>query len=324
MRRALFLVAIVCIMACNNHHQNNSNASDTDSIAVISEVVDSVNLPASTSSNSDISLDFSSYHLYTCEEDKYDADGFQPVNANLTINEETNSASLKLYDSGTKQWYPFPFRIEERINVQEGVVVYKVTNNINQIGYIYVSTNRPNGLFIDINDFSFGGNRYCCWMQEGGSSGAEYRNNAVRVTPEEIEGPVNNNSSAPTYNPSINSGNIQSDGRVYGKFSNYEETDDCVEGIVVYEGRGDYYIVETRKGYTVLERYSGRLDEDDKVRGELNRYNFKYLINRNKDSEVKVYIEDYMLSEEKALEWMGENKHLKSRDQEAYDYNKDN
>ena len=143
MRRVLFLVAIVCIMACNNHHQNNSNASDTDSIEVISEVVDSVNLPASTSSNSDISLDFSSYHLYTCEEDKYDADGFQPVNANLTINEETNSASLKLYDSGTKQWYPFPFRIEERINVQEGVVVYKVTNNINQIGYIYVSTNRP-------------------------------------------------------------------------------------------------------------------------------------------------------------------------------------
>jgi len=324
MRRALFLVAIVCIMACNNHHQNNSNASDTDSIAVISEVVDSVNLPASTSSNSDISLDFSSYHLYTCEEDKYDANGFQPVSANVTINEATSSASLKLYDSGTKQWYPFPFRIEEKIYVQEGVIVYKVTNNVNQIGYIYVSTNRSNGLFIDINDFSFSGNRYCCWMQAGGSSGAEYRNNAVRITQEEIEGFVKNNSSAPTYNPSINSSNIQSDGRLYGNFSNYEETNDCVEGVVVYEGRDDYYIVETRKGYTVLERYSGRLDEDDKVRGELNRYNFKYLINRNKDSEVKVYIEDYMLSDDKALEWMGENNHLKSRDQEAYDYNKDN
>lgn len=208
--------------------------------------------------------------------------------------------------------------------MQEGVVVYKVINNVNQVSYIYVSTNRPNGLFIDINHFSFDGTRICCWMQEGGSSGAEYRNNAVRITPEEIESIVNDNSSAPTYNPNLNSGNIQSDGRVYGNFSNYEETNDCVEGVVVYEGDDDYYIVETRKGYTILERYSGRLDEGDKVRGELNRYNFKYLINRNKDSEVRVYIEDYMLSKDRALEWMGEKDHLKSRDQEVYDYNKDN
>ena len=127
--------------------------------------------------------------------------------------------------------------------------------------------------------------------------------------------------------PSVSSGSIHSDERIYGNYSNYsnyEETDDCVEGVVVYEGDDDYYIVETRKGYTVLERYSGRLDEDDKVRGELNRYNFKYLINRNKSSEVRVYIEDYMLSDERALEWLGEHGHLKSRDQEAYDYNKDN
>jgi hypothetical protein len=326
MRRVLFLVAIVCMVACNNGKQTSSDVYDYDSIEAVTDVVDSIIIPTqiTTPTNSGISLDFSSYHLYSSEEDKYDADGFQPVSANVTINEETNTASLKLYDSGTKQWYTFPFRIEERINMQEGVVVYKVINNVNQVSYIYVSTNRPNGLFIDINHFSFDGPRICCWMQEGGSSGAEYRNNAVRITPEEIESIVNDNSSAPTYNPNLNSGNIQSDGRVYGNFSNYEETNDCVEGVVVYEGDDDYYIVETRKGYTILERYSGRLDEGDKVRGELNRYNFKYLINRNKDSEVRVYIEDYMLSKDRALEWMGEKDHLKSRDQEVYDYNKDN
>ena len=316
-------MAIVCMVACNNGKQTSSDVYDSDSIE---DVVDSIVIPTqiTTPANSGISLDFSSYHLYSSEEDKYDADGFQPVSANVTINEETNTASLKLYDSGTKQCYTFPFRIEERINMQEGVVVYKVINNVNQVSYIYVSTNRPNGLFIDINCFSFDGTRICCWMQEGGSSGAEYRNNAVRITPEEIESIVNDNSSAPAYNPNLNSGSIQPDGRVYGNFSNYEETDDCVEGVVVYEGDDDYYIVETRKGYTILERYSGRLDEGDKVRGELNRYNFKYLFNRNKDSEVKVYIEDFMLSEDRALEWMGEEDHLKSRDQEAYDYNKDN
>jgi hypothetical protein len=205
--------------------------------------------------------------------------------------------------------------------MQEGVVVYKVINNVNQVSYIYVSTNRPNGLFIDINHFSFDGTRICCWMQEGGSSGAEYRNNAVRISPEEIESIVNDNSSAPAYNPNLNSGSIQSDERVYGDFYNYEETNDCVEGVVVYEGEDDYYIVETRRGYTILERRSGSLSEGHKVRGELNRHGTKYLYNRRRDSEVRVYIEDYALSDDDALEWMGENDHLKSDDQEAYDRN---
>ena len=281
MRRVLFLVAIVCMVACNNGKQTSSDVYDYDSIEAVTDVVDSIVIPTqiTTPANSGISLDFSSYHLYSSEEDKYDEDGFQPVSANVTINEETNMASLKLYDNGNKQWYTFPFRIEEKINMQEGIVVYTVINNVNQVSYIYVSTNRLNGLFIDINHFSFDGTRICCWMQEGGSSGAEYRNNAVRTTPEEIESIVNDNSPAPAYNPNLSSGNIQSDGRVYGNFSNYKETNDCVEGVVVYEGDDDYYIVETRKGYTILERYSGRLDEGDKVRGELNRYNFKYLFN---------------------------------------------
>ncbi len=127
-----------------------------------------------------------------------------------------------------------------------------------------------------------------------------------------------------TPNTYSSSNSIKSDERIYSHLSNYEETDDCVEGVVVYEGEGDFYIVEARRGYTVLERYNGRLDEGDKVRGELNRYNFKYLYNRNNDSEVKVYIEDYMLSEDSALEWMGDNDHLKSDDQEAYDSKKNN
>ena len=108
---------------------------------------------------------------------------------------------------------------------------------------------------------------------------------------------------------------------IYSNYSNYEETDDCEEGVVVYEGDDDYYIVETRKGYTVLETYSGILYEGDNVRGELNEYNFRYIINRDRNSEVKVYIEDYMLSAESALEWLGEHDHLADDDQRAYDAN---
>ena len=91
--------------------------------------------------------------------------------------------------------------------------------------------------------------------------------------------------------------------------------------MVVYEGDDDYYIVETRRGFTVLEVYSGILYEGNKVKGELNKYGFKYLVNRNRDSEVKVYIEDFMLSDDDALEWLGENDHLDDDDQRAYDAN---
>ena len=51
----------------------------------------------------------------------------------------------------------------------------------------------------------------------------------------------------------------------------------------------------------------------------LNQYLFKYIINRNRNDEVRVYIEDYMLSDKKALQWLGKHKKLKYRDQEAYD-----
>ena len=100
---------------------------------------------------------------------------------------------------------------------------------------------------------------------------------------------------------------------------NYVETSQCVEGEVVYEGNNDYYIIITQKGCTIVERYSGRLDEGDKVRGELNKYKWTYIYNRKKKQEVKIYIEDYMLSERNSLMWMGKNKHLKSEDQKRFD-----
>lgn len=320
MKKILLLLVIINLVSCVNKAKNDS--LDTDSIMVtdtnMEEVVNENKVEDTHSAiteNTEVTIDFTSYHLYTCEEDKYDANGYQPVNAKVTIDEGNNKATMYLYDSGENKWFTFNFILVEKLHLQEGVITYKVYNNVNKIGYLYISTNRPGGIFIDINNFAFGGNEYCCWMQEGGSSGSQYRGSVT------IQNTPNTNSS---YNSNLNGGSISSGERIYGNYSNYpnyEETDDCVEGVVVYEGNGDFYIVETRRGYTVLERYAGRLDEGDKVRGELNKYNFKYLINRNKDSEVKVYIEDYMLSDKEALEWLGEHDHLKDDDQRAYDAN---
>jgi len=317
MTKALLLLAMVCFISCTNNQQSNNTTDSADSVAVVEEIVDVTETPEVE--DTEITLDFSSYHLYTSEDDKYDSYGYQPVSAKVIIDEENKKASLKLYDSGEKQWYPFNFRIDEKLHLQEGVITYTVYNNANQKGYIYVSTNRPGGLFVDINNFVFNGDVICCWMQESGSSGNQYKQETVT-----IESTPNTYPSNPSYSPNLSGGSIHSEERItgnYSNYSNYAETDNCVEGVVVYEGDDDYYIVETRKGFTVLERYSGRLDEGDKVRGELNKYNFKYLINRNRSSEVKVYIEDYMLSDDDAVKWLGKNNHLKSGDQRAYDAN---
>ena len=316
MKKALSLLALVCFISCTNNQQNNSTSEAEDSL-LVEEIVSVEETPEVK--NTEITLDFSSYHLYTCEEDKYDTSGYQPVSAKVTIDEESKKASLKLYDSGENKWYPFNFRIDEKLHLKDGVVTYTVYNNANQKGYIYVSTNRPGGLFIDINNFVFGGDAVCCWMQENDSSGDEYRQETVT-----IESTPNTYPSNPSYSPSLGRGSIHSEERItgsYSNYSNYEETDNCVEGVVVYEGDDDYYIVETRRGYTVLEVYSGILYEGNKVRGELNSYNFKYLINRNRNSEVRVYIEDYALSEDDAIEWLGEHDHLDDDDQRAYDAN---
>ena len=104
------------------------------------------------------------------------------------------------------------------------------------------------------------------------------------------------------------------------KYDNYEETSSCLDGEIVYEGDDDYYIVETRSGYTILQRYSGwSLYEGDRIRGKLHNYGFTYIIKKNTNTEFRVYIEDYMLSERKAVEWMGDHDHLDSSDQDAYD-----
>lgn len=143
----------------------------------------------------------------------------------------------------------------------------------------------------------------------------EYENSTVTVT---------TSSTSNTYShPRLNSYTIHSDESIYGDYYNYKETNNCEEGAVVYEGTGTCYIVETRKGYTVMEDYSGSLFEGAKVRGELNQYNFKYLINRNRNQEIKVYIEDYMLSDKQAIELLGKKNRLKPDDQSAYDANND-
>ncbi len=79
-----------------------------------------------------------------------------------------------------------------------------------------------------------------------------------------------------------------------------------VKGEVIWEGKGcDFYIIQTNQWYVLVEVYSGALNEDDIVEGELHSYKYKYLKNKSRgDREVKVWVENYWSNKERCFEWL--------------------
>lgn len=63
----------------------------------------------------------------------------------------------------------------------------------------------------------------------------------------------------------------------------------------------DRMIFETRSGYVLAEQYSGIFSEGWRVYGNINSYGFKNVKVNNNDA--RVYIEDYMASKDRAIEW---------------------
>lgn len=78
----------------------------------------------------------------------------------------------------------------------------------------------------------------------------------------------------------------------------------AAKGEVVYKKSGcDYFIVETVMGYTVLEWHGGNEpDIGDIIVGDFESYGFKDIYNLTADSELRVWVEDYWLSWEDAIE----------------------
>ncbi|MBW3470450.1 hypothetical protein [Arthrospiribacter ruber] len=83
----------------------------------------------------------------------------------------------------------------------------------------------------------------------------------------------------------------------------------AVKGKVVFRISGcDYFIVETNIGYALLEWYGGNdPDKDDIIIGDFESYGMKDIYNNTTDSELRVWVEDYWLSWEDALEKLYEN-----------------
>jgi len=63
----------------------------------------------------------------------------------------------------------------------------------------------------------------------------------------------------------------------------------------------DRMVIETRSGYVLAEHYRGTFYEGRRVYGNLHSYGFEEVIIN--DREAKIYIEDYMASNDEASNW---------------------
>lgn len=65
----------------------------------------------------------------------------------------------------------------------------------------------------------------------------------------------------------------------------------------------DYFLVDTSAGYALVESYSGDLPQKgDLIAGELDAFGFRDVYNLSSDEEMYVYVEDWGLSKEEALD----------------------
>jgi hypothetical protein len=76
------------------------------------------------------------------------------------------------------------------------------------------------------------------------------------------------------------------------------------KGVVVHYPSGcDYYIVQYNKGYAVLEWYGGSdPSQGDTLVGNFGGYGMKTISNLSRNSETRVWVEDYSLSKSSAVE----------------------
>ena len=78
----------------------------------------------------------------------------------------------------------------------------------------------------------------------------------------------------------------------------------------------DHIVIETRSGYTTAQVYSGypATHEGKKIYGEFHSYGFKEIYDKDCDEDEdedcdnvgRIWIDDYMVSKEKAIKWCSE------------------
>ena len=102
-----------------------------------------------------------------------------------------------------------------------------------------------------------------------------------------------------------------------------EEDENLDWGKIVYKGDYDHCILKNKNGCAIVHINFGSLDEGDIIGGDFTvSYNQDVKIYRS-CSTASIDIPSDQLSDEEALEWLGERRYLNQEDQNAYDHKDD-
>lgn len=110
---------------------------------------------------------FSSYHIYTNDDDKYLTTNVQNDSTKVLINEASQEIELSLYNREANKWIGFALKVNYKIDL--GIktkigTLYMCTNNANQTcGVCIVKTNE--GTFVDFHNFYAGEKSLSCWAK---------------------------------------------------------------------------------------------------------------------------------------------------------------
>lgn len=110
---------------------------------------------------------FSSYHIYTNDDDRYLTTNVQNDSSKVCINEENQEIELSLYNREAKKWMSFALKVNNKVDIGFKTKIgtlYMCTNNANKTcGVCIVNTNE--GTFIDLHDFLVSDRSISCWVK---------------------------------------------------------------------------------------------------------------------------------------------------------------
>ena len=85
-----------------------------------------------------------------------------------------------------------------------------------------------------------------------------------------------------------------------------------VTGVVIYDGKFGYHIVETKQKYVIVEWFGGPdFSKGDRITGNLHSFGNKKVTVNDKEKESTVYIEDFFVSKDACYKWMKKNGKLR-------------
>ena len=111
---------------------------------------------------------FTSYHIYTTDEDKYLSSNVQNNNSKVCIDEVNKEIELCLFNREAGKWMTFPLAISYKMDIV-GVktkigTLYICTNNANQTCSVCI-VNTKEGTVIDLHNYYVGEKSLSCWVK---------------------------------------------------------------------------------------------------------------------------------------------------------------